>query len=140
MIAELSLGLLLVAATALGSCTRPVPTTTVLGTFVSPDGKQVLTLFAVVPGSILDDYLALNLSKVGGQYSSEETVASFSRASEMRVFWKQTGRPAAVAKDLAGTIFAYGKASRLIVCRQVDHCPSMSADGPFATVAKYPSD
>ena len=46
-------------------CSSPEPTVKTVGSAVSADGKRVLTLYAVVPGSILDDYLALNLARQG---------------------------------------------------------------------------
>lgn len=131
---------LIVAATVLGSCTRPAPTITVLGTVVSASGKQALTLFAVVQGGILDDYLALNLSEPLAPYLEEQTVASFARASAMRVFWMQTGQPVVVANDLAGTVFAYGRASQLVMCRHPDRCPELLANAPPVALAKYSSD
>lgn len=138
MFLALRLGLVTLTAIALSGCTRPASTTTVLGTIVSPTGKQALTLFAVVPGSILDDYLALNLSEPGAPYSEKQTVASLSRVTDMRAFWTRTGRPVLAARDLAGTVFAHGKASQLMVCRRVETCPKMPANSPRITVATYP--
>ena len=93
----------------------------------------------VVPGSTLDDYLALNLSKPGAPYSEQQTVASLSEASEIRVFWTRRGRPVLMARQLTGTVFTYGKVSRLMVCEHLDHCPSLPADALHVAVAKYPS-
>ena len=110
------------------------------GTAVSPDGKKALTLFAVVQGSILDDYLALNLAEPGALYSEGKTVASFSRATELRAFWTPTGQPVLVARNLTGTIFSYGKSSRLIVCQDGQSCPELRDNSPHLTMAGYPKD
>ena len=136
----LRLSLLLATAITLNSCTGSQPTTTVVGTAVSPDGRQALTLFAVVPGSILEDYLALNLSQPGAPYSERQTLASFSSASELRAFWAQTGRPVIVARALTGTVFPAGKAARLVVCRDGHNCPNLEANAPRVSVRSYPSE
>lgn len=121
-----------------GSCTKPAPTVTALGSVVSADGKRALTLFTVVPGGILDDYLALNLSKPGASYSEHQTMASFSRASALRVFWAATGQPAVTGLHLEGAIFKYGKSSLLVVCGYPNPCPSLPTNARQVYIDEFP--
>lgn len=117
MLSVFRLCLLLATGVALNGCADPPPATKVVGTVKSPDGKQALTLFAVVPGSILDNYLAVNISEPGAPYSEAQTVASFSDATELRAFWTQTGQPVITAGAMTGTTFPLGKDCGLVVCQ-----------------------
>ena len=133
------LAALLFVAIATG-CSSPEPTVKTVGSAVSADGKRVLTLYSVVPGSTLEDYLALNLARPGGTYSPEDTLASFSEASKLRVFWTQTGRPTLIATRLEGVVFVRGKPTELLLCESVQNCPAPDAKRKPIAIERYPTD
>ena len=133
------LAVLLSVAVATG-CSSPEPTVRTVGRAVSADGKRVLTLYAVVPGSILDDYLALNLARPGANYSAEDTVASFSEVSDLRIFWTRTEKPALHAKRLEGVVFVHGKPSELLLCESLSECLVSDPKDVPVTIDRYPTD
>lgn len=138
MLSAFRLRLLLATGLALNSCTDAPPTTTVVGTTKSPDGKKALTVFAVVPGSILDDYLAVNISEPGAPYSEAQTVASFSDATELRAYWTQTGQPVLTVGAMTGTILPLERTSGSVVCQDDYKCPKRPVNNPSVAVPEVP--
>ena len=87
---------------ALMSCGDP--DARLIGKVESPDGKRELSLYYVVPGSILDEYLVLNVAPRGEPYAPDDSVATFAKANDLRAYWAADGRPVIVVKAMDGGI------------------------------------